>query len=302
MKAKARLLLTFSLIVGIATTWFIIQWHYTKLQAKTFKKIDLIHAVSEEDEYAEFLPQKQTKLRDFATDCQMENCFDFQKCVNGFKVYVYPFGNGERVSANYAKIIHVIKKSAYYTDNPDNACLFVSSFDTTDQDKLSKDYVKELGYKISSLPYWNGGRNHIIFNLYSGTWPDYKEKLGIDIGQAILVKASFNAQHYRPNFDVSFPLFAKDQPLFGGDNLPHSDRVFPILKKYKLAFKGKRYLSGIGGESRNSLHHIHNNDDIIMLTTCKHGRNWKDMKDLRCDHDNELFDRYGSNRNHLTIC
>ncbi|XP_028405951.1 exostosin-1a-like [Dendronephthya gigantea] len=292
MKAKIRLLLSFLVIVGTAITWFIIQWNFTKLPAKTFKKKDLIHSISEEDEYAESQPKQKTKPRDFATDCQMDNCFDFQKCINGFKVYVYPFGNGERISVNYAKIIRVIKKSAYYTDNPGNACLFVSSFDTTDQDKLSKDYVRELGYKISHLPYWNGGKNHILFNLYSGTWPDYREKLDIDIGQAILVKASFNAQHFRPNFDVSFPLFDKDQPMFGGGNLPYSDRVFPILKKYKLAFKGKRYLNGKGGESRSSLHHIHNNEDIIMLTTCKHGRNWKDMKDLRCDHDNELFDRY----------
>jgi glucuronyl/N-acetylglucosaminyl transferase EXT1 len=295
MKVYKIRLLSLSVIAvigGIATIWLILQWS-TQYPQQIIKEKELDHTVSEQDEHGNLYTESSGKKDDFSAtkSCQMENCFDIEKCINGFKVYVYPFANGERVSANYAKILRIIKRSAYYTDNPREACLFISSYDTTDQDKLSKDYVKGLGNKISNLPYWNEGRNHVIFNLYSGTWPDYKETLDTDIGQAILVKASFNAQHYRPNFDISFPLFAQDQALFSEGNLPRSDNVFPVLKRYKLAFKGKRYLSGIGGESRASLHHIHNNDDIIMLTTCKHGRNWKDMKDARCDHDNELYDR-----------
>ena len=295
MKSKVRLVLLFVIatIGGIATLWLILQWNNTQYPKQIItKEKDLVYSVSQEDEHGLSNTESSTETLDFsATKCQMENCFDVQRCINGFKVYVYPFANGERVSVNYAKIIRVIKRSVYYTDNPNEACLFISSYDTTDQDKLSKDYVRDLEQKISNLPYWNKGRNHVIFNLYSGTWPDYKETLDINIGQAILVKASFNAQHYRPNFDISFPLYAQDQALFSEGNLRHSDKVFPVLKKYKLAFKGKRYLSGIGGESRASLHHIHNNKDIIMLTTCRHGRNWKDMKDGRCDHDNELYDR-----------
>jgi glucuronyl/N-acetylglucosaminyl transferase EXT1 len=293
MKVKVRFILLVSLValIGVIATLWLIQWNYTPFLPQSIEEKDLVYSVSQEDEYGNVYTELKGERPTFsATKCQMENCFDFDKC-NSFKVYVYPFDNGERVSANYAKIIRVIKKSVYFTDNPREACLFISSYDTTDRDKLSKDYVRNLGYKISNLPYWNKGRNHVIFNLYSGTWPDYQETLDIDIGQAILVKASFNAQYYRPNFDISFPLFAQDQALFSEGNLPHSDKVFPVLKKYKVAFKGKRYLSGIGGESRASLHHIHNNKDIIMLTTCKHGRNWKNMKDNRCDHDNELYDR-----------
>jgi len=32
--------------------------------------------------------------------------------------------------------------------------------------------------RVESLPSWRGGENHILFNLYSGTWPDYTEDLG----------------------------------------------------------------------------------------------------------------------------
>lgn len=227
------------------------------------------------------------------TTCTMETCFDRTKCLNDFKVYVYPIQAGEKISPLYGKILKVLRESRFYTDDPKKACLFIPSVDTLDRDNLSEDYVHELPSKVLSLPHWNGGTNHVIFNLFSGTWPDYSEDLRLDTGKAILAKASISTDFHRPRFDVSFPLFLKSHPQKGNAiDAPSSCAVFPLNRKYKLGFKGKRYLSGIGSESRNSFYHIHNGKDIVLLTTCKHGKNWRKNMDERCEKDNEEYDKY----------
>ena len=137
----------------------------------------------------------------------MESCFDFTNCKNDFKVYIYKSQPEQKLSTTYSKIIQIIKESKYYTEDPKAACIFIPSLDTLDRDKLSTDFVEGLGPKITAQPFWNDGRNHLIFNLFSGTWPDYSEYLGFDINQAILAKASFSLYTYRSGFDISLPLF-----------------------------------------------------------------------------------------------
>jgi len=233
------------------------------------------------------------------TQCRMETCFDSTRCErHGFKVFVYPQTDEEGTplyptpSASYQKILNIIMESRYHTRDPDEACLFVLAIDTLDRDPLSPDFVRNFPLRVQKLPYWDGGRNHVIFNLYSGTWPDYAEEtLGFDFGLAILAKASMSSAHFRPGFDVSFPLFHKEHPEKGGDPGFVSGNTFPTHKKHLLAFKGKRYVHGIGSETRNSLYHLHNEKDMVLVTTCKHGKNWKEMKDERCDEDNHNYDR-----------
>lgn len=96
----------------------------------------------------------------------------------------------------------------------------------------------------------------------------------------------------RPDFDVSIPLFHKIHPEKGGEAGSVVANSFPLEKNYLLAFKGKRYVHGIGSDTRNSLYHLHNRNDMIMVTTCRHGKSWKDMKDERCDQDNKEYDKY----------
>uniref|UniRef100_A0A9J8AM43 Exostosin glycosyltransferase 1b n=1 Tax=Cyprinus carpio carpio TaxID=630221 RepID=A0A9J8AM43_CYPCA len=225
--------------------------------------------------------------------CRMQSCFDFSLCQrNGFKVYVYPQQKGEKISESYQNILSTIEGSRFYTSDPGQACLFVLSLDTLDRDQLSPQYVHNLKTKVQSLSLWNNGRNHLIFNLYSGTWPDYTEDLGFDIGQAMLAKASISTENFRPNFDVSIPLFSKEHPRTGGDRGYLKYNTIPPFRKYMLVFKGKRYLTGIGSDTRNALYHVHNAEDVVLLTTCKHGKDWQKHKDARCDKDNAEYDKY----------
>lgn len=205
-------------------------------------------------------------------------------------MFVYP--RQFRISSSYGKILASLEESRYHTTDPTEACLFIPSIDTLDQDVRSSDHF-DVQDKLKNLPYWNNGQNHIIFNQYSGTWPDYVDELGFDVGQAIIAKASFSVEKFRSGFDISFPLFAKDHPLKGGEGgfLQNSLNTIPSYRHYLLAFKGKRYLTGIGSETRNSLYHIHNSKDIILLTTCKHGKGWEKNQDDRCKKDNAEYDK-----------
>lgn len=224
--------------------------------------------------------------------CRMESCFDASRCQNGFKVFTYPREHGEPMSESYSKILSSIERSRYYTPRPEEACLFVLSIDTLDRDPLSAHYVRGVEQRIRSFPLWNSGRNHLIFNLYAGTWPNYTEELGFDIGHAMLAKASFHSKNFRPGFDVSIPLFPREHPQRGGQRGWLHHNSVPPKKKYLLVFKGKRYLTGIGSGTRNALHHIHNGQDIVSLTTCRHGKDWERHKDTRCDQDNVDYEKF----------
>lgn len=227
-----------------------------------------------------------------AANCRMDNCFDYSKCKNGFAVYVHSVSDDQPPSDLYSQIIYVIKQSSFYTDDIEKACVYVSGIDTLDRDKLSTDYVHDLQTKLANLPHWQNGRNHVIFNLYSGTWPDYSEHFGIDIGYAILAKASISTHRFRAGYDISLPLFHKTLPTRGGERGRLLNINVPSNRKYLLSFKGKRYLTGIGSASRNSLHHLHNGEDIVLLTTCRHGKGWERNADDRCAEDNALYDKY----------
>ena len=237
-------------------------------------------------------PERTSRASSRTTPCTMRSCFDYNRCKNGFRIFVYPQAPGEKVSTLYAKILRVLRESKYYTLDPKRACLFVPSIDTLDRDRLSPDYVHNIGQKIARLAYWNGdGTNHLLFSVYAGTWPDYSDRLDFDTGKAIVARASVSMTTFRAGFDVSVPLVSKVHALKGGRGDGDGLKLFPIHKKYLLAFKGKRYLTGIGSETRNGLSLIHNGDDVVLVTTCRHGNNWEQNKDERCDSDQEKFEK-----------
>lgn len=242
---------------------------------------------------ADEVTQKNTE---YSAKCfNLKNCFNYNRCVNGFYVYVYSIKEKEILSPMYIKILEAIKSSIYFTTDPKVACIFVLSLDTLDRDPLSKQHLKGLQRKIENLEYWNNGENHVIFNFFSGTWPNYLETLSLNIGKAIIAKASFSMTNMRSGYDLSLPLlpgsYAEDDKNFNIEDEREKLHLFPIQRKYLVSFKGKRYLHGIGSETRNSLYLLNNDKDILLLTTCRHGKGWEKMQDERCQEDNDKYDR-----------
>lgn len=296
MQAKKRYLLLFVTCAFLGFCYF--GGYRLKGEKNTSKKLtaddlpsfnvfDPSWKAKQELEYSKSLSQPPTppnlKL------CDMNTCFDYTRCREGFTVYVYPVE--DTISPLYQKILNVITESRYYTTDPTRACLFVLALDTLDRDPLSTEFVHNLPTKLARLPYWNNGKNHLIFNLYSGTWPDYVEDaLAFDYGYAMIAKASMSKFTLRDDFDVSIPLFAKQHTERGGESGQALHNQFPGKKKFLAAFKGKRYVHGIGSETRNALYHLHNGKDIIFVTTCRHGKSWRELQDEHCQEDIRQYD------------
>ncbi|CDS42594.1 exostosin 1 [Echinococcus multilocularis] len=238
--------------------------------------------------------------------CTMDTCFDSSRCLK-FKVYVYPDDpRAPKVSGNYQKILDAIRRSPFYTANPREACLFVPSLDTLDRDPRSLQYIPDLHRRLNRLPYWTSqpssfqpmldkrsrsGMNHLLFILFPGSWPNYDiDELRMDVGNAMLARASASKVRMRTGFDISFPLVTSNYPEAGQPPRYPFTEDARVRLNLLTSFKGKRYVVGIGSETRNALYHIHNGKDIIMATTCKHLQNWNLYADARCAVDNAYYE------------
>ncbi len=60
--------------------------------------------------------QEEAKANTVREQCRMETCFDFSKCVSGFKVYIHPVEETVTMSSTYRKILNVITESRYFLD------------------------------------------------------------------------------------------------------------------------------------------------------------------------------------------
>ena len=138
-------------------------------------------------------PSPSSGTSSWIRPCRMDTCFDFSRCPERpFRHYVYPVDSNAILTDSYRKILEVLTASPLYTDDPSKACLFILSMDTLDRDPLSEHVVSNVKARLEQLgPMWNGGQNHVVFNLYSGTHPDYDERdIGFDVGKAILGRDS----------------------------------------------------------------------------------------------------------------
>lgn len=260
-------------------------------------------------------PLREVKSFDFST-CSLTNCFDISVCNSTapLKVFVVPkisdYSNSlfnfnsttGQSNLTYTKIVNIIRNSHYYEPDPKKACIFILEEDTLDRDLLSPSFNPHLNTGNIFNEDFSYGMNHLIFNLYSGSWPEYKENdfAGLKINAAILAKASNSFFHHRAGYDISLPLFPYNHPITDRELSKDWLESFDLLyseqyvdnRTYFLSFKGKRYVFGTGSETRNSLYHLNNQRDVVMLTTCRHGKKWRELSDNRCTEDESNYDQY----------
>ncbi|XP_067013455.2 exostosin-2 [Anabrus simplex] len=109
------------------------------------------------------------------------------------------------MSREFYFILQSIIESKYYTPNPDEACIFVPSIDTLNQNRFR---TLETSQALASLTYWSEGENHLVFNMIPGSVPDYSTVVELSLGRAIVAGAGFSSWTYRPGFDVSLPVYS----------------------------------------------------------------------------------------------
>lgn len=116
-----------------------------------------------------------------------------------------------KISPSYRNVLNIIESSVHHEADTEKACIFLPCFDTLDGNSLSPDFVKHLTYHVDPP---DEGRNHLIFDLYYGTWQHYNEQhfAGLVQRQAILARASFSHTQFRPAFDISLALFIESHP------------------------------------------------------------------------------------------
>lgn len=157
------------------------------------------------------LPEKRD------SKCLAHSCFDIFRCtVNENKlisVYVYPFTNfldesgrtiNKAMSQEFYELLTAIMKSKYYTTDLGKACIIVPSVDTLNQNGMD---IKGYARILASLPSWENGRNHLLFNMLPGGAPDYNSTLDVATDKAILAGGGFATWSYRMGYDVSIPVF-----------------------------------------------------------------------------------------------
>ncbi|KAK7476210.1 hypothetical protein BaRGS_00032564 [Batillaria attramentaria] len=149
--------------------------------------------------------------------CTFHTCMNVYHCgyndETKISVYVYPIKeyvdeNGKPVvthmSREFAQILQAIVDSPFYSSNPETACVFVPSVDLLNQNNV---FTKEMGKVLASLPWWNQGTNHLLFNMLPGTSPHYNSYLEVDTGNAIVAGGGFSSTSHRRTFDISVPVF-----------------------------------------------------------------------------------------------
>eukprot|EP00042_Codosiga_hollandica_P054695 m.747136 g.747136 ORF g.747136 m.747136 type:complete len:368 (+) comp58961_c0_seq15:320-1423(+) len=223
------------------------------------------------------------------------NAHDSENVYNNFHLFLYPKPDEGATRATIFDLIRdIIRRSPYATLDPRRASLFIPNVDTScwcescmfrgfDNiiDIMHPNSIA-LGEQLAALEFWNGGRNHILFELSDAACMPY------NIGLAIGAKSGLSEFHFRSGLDISMPLFGMVEFSAQQRQTP------PHKRRFLLTFRGTR--SERSDAMRNELHRIHNGADIVLLVACRwFGQNYfRDylVEDTTCAGQEDSFQQY----------
>lgn len=181
--------------------------------------------------------QLQTVSRDqvTASDCFDDLCFDYSRCplTSSFSVYVYNQQHPNLFDLKDPTLVKTLVESLQQQDalvsDPDLACVFVI---VTGPLRVDMD-DKVRRHKLTSLPYWNGGTNHVILNMAYHNQTLHPVAKQSPLGTAILAKSYSSIQQSAYNIVLPPVTSYNKAPLWNA--LPP---FLPALRQILMIFEG----------------------------------------------------------------
>ncbi|XP_026466226.1 exostosin-2-like [Ctenocephalides felis] len=212
--------------------------------------------------------------------CSHWDCFNVYRCGNKghnqISIYIYPikkYLDADDIPATgimskeFYFILKTIKDSKYYTSNPDEACIFVPSIDTLNQNRFRPKITSQA---LNSLSHWNDGENHLIFNMVPGSSPEYNTVLDLPIGKALVAGAGFDTWAYRSGFDISLPVYS----ILAAEYIDNYDKN---IERKHLLISSQLHLGSSLMLDLGTIASEHN--DFLLLQPCNNHHNHT----VRCD-------------------
>jgi glucuronyl/N-acetylglucosaminyl transferase EXT1 len=127
------------------------------------------------------------------------------RCSHTLRIYCYP--DSMLQSTETSDEAYMDRRQAakeYETTDPSQACLFFPPVNTLCSHNRCSPVSLIQNMRLRALPYWNSGRNHILFDTSD------HEEAHFTPSHAIVVRSNFLQWSYRHGFDVSGPLEQHD--------------------------------------------------------------------------------------------
>merc|ERR1712223_119626 len=146
-------------------------------------------------------------------NCLYHTCFDVYKCGGLHKKILVHISKPQRIFAglveprevsiftsHYVDVLEAITKSGFYTEDPNEACIFVPPFNLLNEANLDPISSSKA---LAKMPNWNQGINNLLFSFVTGN--SYELKL--DHGSAMVAAAGLSTFSYRNKFDLALPRY-----------------------------------------------------------------------------------------------